>query len=154
MDVLSATLLVILGVMLIGIVLLQRGRGGGLAGAFGGLGGQSAFGTKAGDTFTRITIVLASLWVLLAGLSGLAFRSHANTSPYTGESEASQPASEDPEVPSVSSGDDTDKPEDNETPKDTDENTSDENATNNESTDTDNSDESPEDKSSENSTSP
>lgn len=53
-------------VLLIGIVLLQRGRGGGLAGALGGMGGQSAFGTKAGDVFTRITIVLAIIWVVLA----------------------------------------------------------------------------------------
>ena len=36
---------------LIALVLIQRGRGGGLAGAFGGAGGQSAFGTKAGDVF-------------------------------------------------------------------------------------------------------
>jgi len=45
---------------------VQRGRGGGLTGALGGMGGQSAFGTKAGDLFTRITIVVAALWVLLA----------------------------------------------------------------------------------------
>ena len=45
---------------LILLVLIQRGRGGGLAGAFGGMGGQSAFGTKAGDLFTRITIVVAA----------------------------------------------------------------------------------------------
>ena len=50
---------------LILLVLIQRGRGGGLAGAFGGMGGQSAFGTKAGDTFTKITIVVATLWIIL-----------------------------------------------------------------------------------------
>ena len=53
------------------LVLVQRGRGGGLAGAFGGLGGQSAFGTKAGDMFTRITIVAASFWILLCMASVL-----------------------------------------------------------------------------------
>ena len=53
------------------IILLQRGRGGGLAGAFGGLGGQSAFGTKAGDVFTKITIVVAVLWVVIAGVTGI-----------------------------------------------------------------------------------
>lgn len=53
------------GVILIGVILLQRGRGGGLAGAFGGMGGQSAFGTKAGDVFTKITIVLATVWIVL-----------------------------------------------------------------------------------------
>jgi preprotein translocase subunit SecG len=30
------------------------------------MGGQSAFGTKAGDLFTRITIVVAALWILLS----------------------------------------------------------------------------------------
>lgn len=57
---------------LILIVLLQRGRGGGLAGAFGGAGGQSAFGTKAGDVFTKITVVVALIWVVLAGVTGFA----------------------------------------------------------------------------------
>jgi preprotein translocase subunit SecG len=53
------------GLILIAVILLQRGRGGGLAGAFGGMGGQSAFGTKAGDVFTKITIVLATIWIVL-----------------------------------------------------------------------------------------
>ena len=54
-----------LGLMLMLIVLIQRGKGGGLAGAFGGAGGSSPFGSKAGDTFTRITITMAGIWVLL-----------------------------------------------------------------------------------------
>ena len=52
-------------IFLILLVLVQRGKGGGLAGAFGGLGGQSAFGTKAGDLFTRVTIGVATAWILL-----------------------------------------------------------------------------------------
>ncbi len=52
-------------VFLILLVLVQRGRGGGLAGAFGGMGGQSAFGAKAGDTFTKITIYASTFWILL-----------------------------------------------------------------------------------------
>jgi preprotein translocase subunit SecG len=55
----------LIAVFLILLVLVQRGRGGGLAGAFGGLGGQSAFGAKAGDLFTRITMVAAFLWIAL-----------------------------------------------------------------------------------------
>ncbi|MGE3806946.1 MAG: preprotein translocase subunit SecG, partial [Gemmataceae bacterium] len=43
----------LLGLFLILIVLIQRGKGGGLAGAFGGVGGSSAFGSRAGDMFTR-----------------------------------------------------------------------------------------------------
>ena len=35
-----------------------------LAGALGGMGGSSAFGAKAGDVFTRITIITASIWIL------------------------------------------------------------------------------------------
>ena len=54
---------------LILLVLVQRGRGGGLAGAFGGAGGQSAFGTKAGDMFTKITIVVAFFWIVLTVVS-------------------------------------------------------------------------------------
>src|SRR6476660_9777375 len=56
----------ILSIFLILVILVQRGRGGGLTGALGGMGGQSAFGTKAGDLFTRITIVVAILWGLAA----------------------------------------------------------------------------------------
>src|SRR6266481_2641499 len=58
--------LMILSVFMVLVILVQRGRGGGLTGALGGMGGQSAFGTKAGDLFTRITIVVAALWVLLS----------------------------------------------------------------------------------------
>lgn len=54
---------------LILLVLVQRGRGGGLTGALGGPGGQSAFGTKAGDLFTRITIGVAVVWIVLCAAS-------------------------------------------------------------------------------------
>ncbi len=57
--------LLIIGVFLILLVLIQKGKGGGLAGAFGGSGGSSAFGSRAGDTFTRITIYVAAVWILL-----------------------------------------------------------------------------------------
>ncbi|MCH2596774.1 MAG: preprotein translocase subunit SecG [Pirellulales bacterium] len=50
---------------LILLVLVQRGRGGGLAGALGGMGGSSAFGAKAGDVFTKITIGAATFWILI-----------------------------------------------------------------------------------------
>lgn len=61
--------LFILAIFLIVLVLIQKGRGGGLAGALGGMGGQSAFGTKAGDLFTRITIGVAAVWILVCILS-------------------------------------------------------------------------------------
>jgi preprotein translocase subunit SecG len=55
--------LILSSVFLILLVLIQRGKGGGLAGAFGGAGGSSAFGSRAGDTFTRITVYTAAIWV-------------------------------------------------------------------------------------------
>ncbi|HMO12495.1 MAG TPA: preprotein translocase subunit SecG [Pirellulaceae bacterium] len=56
-------------VFLILLVLVQRGRGGGLVGALGGAGGQSAFGSKAGDLFTRVTVVVAIIWILFSMLT-------------------------------------------------------------------------------------
>jgi preprotein translocase subunit SecG len=60
--------IVLLTLFLIGIILIQRGKGGGLAGAFGGVGGSSAFGTKTGDVFTKITVGVAIAWILLSML--------------------------------------------------------------------------------------
>jgi preprotein translocase subunit SecG len=64
-------LLLLTALVLIVLVLIQRGKGGGLSGAFGGMGGQSAFGTKAGDLFTKITIVVAAFWIVLCIVSAL-----------------------------------------------------------------------------------
>jgi preprotein translocase subunit SecG len=49
------------------VVLIQKPKGGGLAGAFGGAGGgqQAVFGAKAGDMFTLITVCLFLLFLLL-----------------------------------------------------------------------------------------
>ena len=71
---LAATTLTILGsiamvavsVLLIGLVLLQKNRGSGLSGAFGGVGGHSAFGTKTGDFLTWVTVGLTALFLILA----------------------------------------------------------------------------------------
>jgi len=58
-------LLFLVSLFMILIILVQRGKGGGLTGALGGPGGQSVFGSKAGDLFTRITVVLATVWMFL-----------------------------------------------------------------------------------------
>ena len=54
-----------LGGMLMLLVLIQRGKGGGLAAAFGGAGGSSPFGSRAADQFVKITLWLAGVWVLV-----------------------------------------------------------------------------------------
>lgn len=69
-----SVLLLLTSLFMILLVLIQRGRGGGLAGAFGGMGGQSAFGTRAGDVFTKITVVVAIIFILLASLLGRSMR--------------------------------------------------------------------------------
>jgi len=69
LQIILPILLFLTSIFLMLLVLVQRGRGGGLAGAFGGLGGQSAFGTKAGDLFTRVTIVVAAFWIILCAAS-------------------------------------------------------------------------------------
>jgi preprotein translocase subunit SecG len=61
---LNILILLISGLMMI-VILIQRGKGGGLAGAFGGAGGSSAFGSRAGDAFTKITLYMAAVWVLV-----------------------------------------------------------------------------------------
>ena len=48
------------------LVLVQKGRGGGLTGAFGGAGGNTAFGAKTGDVLTWATSVVFALFVILA----------------------------------------------------------------------------------------
>ncbi|MBM4076902.1 MAG: preprotein translocase subunit SecG [Planctomycetes bacterium] len=99
------TLQMFVGIFLIVLILLQRGRGGGLAGAFGGMGGQSAFGTKAGDIFTRVTIVVAVIWFLLSCVSILAVNAASQTKRYTGPDKDAvnkAPAEDDPTGASMS----------------------------------------------------
>lgn len=56
---------VIVCILLIGVILLQKGRGGGIGSAFGGGAATSPFGAKTGDVFTWVTVVLAGLAILI-----------------------------------------------------------------------------------------
>ena len=62
----TITLFIIISVFLILLILIQKGRGGGLASAFGGAGGNTAFGSKTGDVLTWATSVVFGVFVLLA----------------------------------------------------------------------------------------
>jgi preprotein translocase subunit SecG len=72
-------LLPIVSGWLIVLVLVQRGRGGGLVGAFGGMGGQSAFGARAGDLFTKITVVTVCIWLAMCIVLLLGMKYGGNT---------------------------------------------------------------------------
>lgn len=76
-GVLLGWLMGFLSLFLILLVLVQRGKGGGLTGALGGPGGQSAFGSKAGDTFTIITVAVAAIWGFVCAFTMWLLGSHA-----------------------------------------------------------------------------
>lgn len=58
-----AVLFVISAIALILIVLIQKGKGGGLSAAFGGGGGGGLMGSKTGDFLTWVTIVIVAMFL-------------------------------------------------------------------------------------------
>lgn len=73
------TVFLVLCVFMSGLILIQRGRGGGLASAFGGAGGNTAFGSKTGDVLTWATAVVFLLFMLMAiGLNVMGEKIHEN----------------------------------------------------------------------------
>jgi len=63
----------LVALMIIGLVLIQQSKGGGLGASFGG-GGDSVFGAQAGSHLTKLTVILVSVFfflvLLLAIMSG------------------------------------------------------------------------------------
>lgn len=78
-------ILILLGLFLILLILIQRGKGGGLIGALGGTGGSSPFGSRAGDQFTRLTIYVAAFWLLLTMVQVRAVQNAADPRYQTGQ---------------------------------------------------------------------
>lgn len=73
METLFKIALFVIALFMILLILVQKGRGGGLAGALGGPGGSSAFGAKAGDAFTKITAYTALIWMFVCITATLYF---------------------------------------------------------------------------------
>jgi preprotein translocase subunit SecG len=67
-------LFVLVSLVLILVILLQKGRGGGLTAAFGGGMGGGLLGSKTGDFLTWVTIVLVGIFLTLAVLMGKYYR--------------------------------------------------------------------------------
>lgn len=64
---------VICSILLIGLILLQRSKGGGLGLAFGGGGEGSMFGSRTGNVLTKATIVLGLVFLLNTLVLGMLF---------------------------------------------------------------------------------
>jgi preprotein translocase subunit SecG len=93
----AAVLFVLVSVVLILVILVQKGRGGGLSGAFGGGAGGGLMGTKTGDFLTWVTIILVGVFLLLAILLAKFYRppedySIGTAGPATVETEEGAPA--------------------------------------------------------------
>jgi preprotein translocase subunit SecG len=96
----AMVLFLLCGVILSLLILIQRGRGGGLAGAFGGAGGSSAFGTKTADVFIKATAVLGGIFFVLAIVTALLMHG----GPSTTITAPNTPAPKSPATPGAESG--------------------------------------------------
>jgi preprotein translocase subunit SecG len=66
MDIIRTLLIVVevlVGLLLIGVILLQQSKSQGMGLAFGGGMGETLFGSRAGNVLTRITIILAIVFL-------------------------------------------------------------------------------------------
>ena len=65
---------IVVCILLIGVILMQNSKGGGLAGAFGGGNFGTVFGVRrTADFLTRATTILATTFIVLALLINLFF---------------------------------------------------------------------------------
>lgn len=97
-----AVLFVVCCVALILIILIQKGRGGGLSGAFGGAMASGILGSKTGDFLTWVTIVLVGIFLTLAVVMAKFYR--PNVSDFGEDAPAGQQLPTSPEQPSTSAG--------------------------------------------------
>lgn len=88
-----AVLFAIVCIVLILVVLMQKGRGGGLSAAFGGGMGGGLLGSKTGDFLTWVTIVLVGVFLLLAVILARFYRPSEPRFGVTGDVTTQQPAS-------------------------------------------------------------
>jgi preprotein translocase subunit SecG len=92
---------VLVCVILIGVVLLQSGKAADLAGAFGGMGSQTAFGPRGSATLlSKVTTLAAVLFMVTSlSLSIMATRSAGLGSSVLETSPATAPAGKSTPVP-------------------------------------------------------
>src|SRR5438093_7435457 len=76
----AALFVLICGFMIL-LVLIQKGRGGGLSSAFGGASGNTAFGSKTGDVLTWATSIIFGIFLILAVSLNLLANARYNKAP-------------------------------------------------------------------------
>ena len=87
----------VLCLFMCGLVLIQRGRGGGLASAFGGAGANTAFGSKTGDVLTWTTAIVFGVFVAMTiGLNIMAEKIHNGRKPAAVVTQATPPSTTGP----------------------------------------------------------
>ncbi len=94
-----AILFIFTCILMMLVILIQKPKGGGLSGAFGGAGGgqQAAFGAKTGDVLTIVTV---GFFVVFLGLAmGLTWSTHADMDALAREEAQAEQASDAPPIP-------------------------------------------------------
>ncbi|MEW6681041.1 MAG: preprotein translocase subunit SecG [bacterium] len=66
LGIIIAFLYILIAFLLIFLILLQTGRGGGIAAAFGGATVENIFGSTRGNVLTRVTAILAILFMIFS----------------------------------------------------------------------------------------
>ena len=87
-----AGLFLVCAVALILVVLIQKGRGGGLSAAFGGGMAGGILGSKTGDFLTWFTIALVGMFLTLAVIMAKFYKPTVSDFGGEGTVESSQPA--------------------------------------------------------------
>lgn len=85
-----AVLFVLSCVLLVLIILVQKGRGGGLSAAFGGGMASGILGSKTGDFLTWVTIVAVSVFLTLAVVLAKFYKPSAPTGNYDAKPQSQQ----------------------------------------------------------------
>jgi preprotein translocase subunit SecG len=105
-----AVLFVICCVSLVLIILIQKGRGGGLSAAFGGAMAGGILGSKTGDFLTWVTIVLVGVFLTLAVVMGKFYKpapvGDYDVSPQTQQQPLTSPEQPEPSVGDADTSDD------------------------------------------------
>ena len=97
-----AALFIICCVALILIILIQKGKGGGLSGAFGGGMAGGILGSKTGDFLTWVTIVLVGVFLTLAVVMARFYKPAVSDFGQSPTAQQELPTSPDEPLPSVS----------------------------------------------------